>query len=98
MEELKANGATVNVPDKSREDTINSAINMLKIRKMIIRYDGLLKADPDMLDVLSYYANSISQWRQARDIKVPGVPEIMEAQEEIKDVSLLKKRSVPAPQ
>ena len=65
---------------------------------MITQYDGLLKADPDMLDILSYYANSIVQWRQSQDIKVPGVPEKMEAQEEIKDVSRLKKRSVPAPQ
>jgi len=98
MEELKANGVTVNVPDKSREDTINSAINMLKIRKMIIQYDGMLKADPDMLDILSYYANSIIKWQQDHDMKIAVDLKKMEAQEEIKDVSRLKKRSVPAPQ
>lgn len=95
MEDLKANGATVNIPGKSREDTINSAINMLKIRKMIIRNDGLLKADPDMLDILSYYANSIVQWRESRDIKISGLPEKKEAPGDIQDVSGLKKTSVP---
>jgi glycerol-3-phosphate O-acyltransferase len=106
MEDLKANGATVNVPDKSREDTINSAINMLKIRKMIIRYDGHLKADPDMFDILSYYANSIVQWRQNQewqdqelqnhDMKITVDLQKKNAGE-IKDVSRLKKETVPAP-
>ncbi|MDP3284283.1 MAG: hypothetical protein Q8M56_07630, partial [Desulfobacterales bacterium] len=98
MEELKTNGVTVNVPDKSREDTINSAINMLKIRRMIIQYDGMLKADPDMLDILSYYANSIVQWRQDDDMSFAGDLKKEDVQEEIKDVSRVKKRSVPAPQ
>jgi glycerol-3-phosphate O-acyltransferase len=96
MEDLKAKGATVNIPGKTREETINSAINMLKIRKMIIQHEGHIKADPDMFDILSYYANSIVQWRQSQDIKISGVPDKMDAQAEIKDVSCLKKGSVPA--
>ncbi|RPH49726.1 MAG: glycerol-3-phosphate acyltransferase [Desulfobacteraceae bacterium] len=96
MEDLKAKGATVNIPGKTREETINSAINMLKIRKMIIQYDGHIKADPDMFDILSYYANSIVQWQQDNDIKSRGIPEKMEVQEEIKGLSRLKKRSVSA--
>jgi len=93
MEELKANGATVNIPDKSREDTINSAINMLKIRRMIIRYDGLLKADPDMLDILSYYANSIVRWRQTDDMKIAGDLQKKDAREYSKEHAEIKKSS-----
>jgi glycerol-3-phosphate O-acyltransferase len=72
MEELKSKGVTVNVPDKNSESVIDNTINMLRIRKMFIESDGLIRADTGMIDVLSYYANSIVQWRQDQDITIAG--------------------------
>jgi glycerol-3-phosphate O-acyltransferase len=72
MEELKSKGVTVNIPDKNREGVIDIAINMIRIRKMFIESDGLIRADDGMTDVLSYYANSIIQWKQYRDAKNEG--------------------------
>jgi glycerol-3-phosphate O-acyltransferase len=95
IEDLKAKGATVNIPDKNREETINGAINMLKIRKLIIRHDGHLKADPGMFDILSYYANSITQWR-LYDVESPAIQETAAAGGDIKNFSGLKKKPVPA--
>ncbi len=98
IEELKSKGVTVNVPDKNRESVIEIALNMLRIRKMFIESDGLIRADAGMIGVLSYYANSIVQWRQENDMKVAVDLKKKDAQEEIIDVSRLKKKPVPAPQ
>jgi len=97
IEELKSKGVTVNVPDKNRESVIEIALNMLRIRKMFIESDGLIRADAGMIGVLSYYANSIVQWRQENDMKVAADLKKKDAQEEIKDSSRLKKKSVPSP-
>jgi glycerol-3-phosphate O-acyltransferase len=69
MEDLKSKGMTVNIPDKNRESVIDIAINMLRIRKMFIESDGLIRADAGMTDILSYYANSIIQWKKEPDTK-----------------------------
>ena len=97
IEELKSKGVTVNVPDKNRESVIEIALNMLRIRKMFIESDGLIRADAGMIGVLSYYANSIVQWRQENDMKVAADLKKKDAQKEIKDSSRLKKKSVPSP-
>ncbi|MBU2622426.1 MAG: 1-acyl-sn-glycerol-3-phosphate acyltransferase [Proteobacteria bacterium] len=96
IEELKSKGVTVNVPDKNRESVIEIALNMLRIRKMFIESDGLIRADAGMIGVLSYYANSIVQWRQENDMKVAVDLKKKDAQEEIIDVSRLKKKPVPS--
>lgn len=97
IEELKSKGVTVNVPDKNRESVIEIALNMLRIRKMFIESDGLIRADAGMIGVLSYYANSIVQWRQDHDMKIAADLKKKDAQKEIKDSSRLKKKSVPSP-
>jgi hypothetical protein len=43
---------------------------------MVAESDELLKADPESLDILSYYANAISHWRDVATTdskKRPGV-------------------------
>jgi glycerol-3-phosphate O-acyltransferase len=62
MQSLQAKGAPVYVPGRGRELAIAQAFNMLKIRHMIIESDGVFRADPEALDMLSYYADAISHW------------------------------------
>ena len=64
INELQSKGAPVYVSKRSAEQTISTALAMLKLRRMVLESDGLIKADPDSLDILSYYANAIVHWRQ----------------------------------
>jgi len=64
IDSLQTLGAPVYVSRRSRAQNIVNALNMLKIRRMVIESDGLFRADPESLDVLSYYANSIGHWKQ----------------------------------
>jgi glycerol-3-phosphate O-acyltransferase len=62
IEELQAKGARVYLSKKSGEHTINTALNMLKLRHLIVESEGLLRADSESLGVLTYYANAIDHW------------------------------------
>jgi glycerol-3-phosphate O-acyltransferase len=63
IEELEKAGAPVLVPTRGLELAISGALNMLKVRKIVIENDGSLSPDPDSLDVLTYYANAMDHWR-----------------------------------
>jgi len=63
IDELEARGATVYVSRRSRAQNILTALNTLKLRRMVIESDRLFKTDPESHDLLSYYANSIAHWR-----------------------------------
>jgi glycerol-3-phosphate O-acyltransferase len=63
IEQLQANGAPVYVTTKSRVETILNALDMLKIRRLVVESDGIYKAVPGEDDILTYYANSIAHWR-----------------------------------
>ncbi len=62
---LQARDATVFVSQRSRAQNILTALNTLRLRRMVIESDGLFKADPESLDVLAYYANAIEHWHRA---------------------------------
>ncbi len=64
IEELQSKGARVYLSKRSGEHTITTALNMLKLRRLVVESDGLLRADRESLGVLSYYANAIDHWRQ----------------------------------
>ncbi len=64
IEELQSKGARVYLSKRSGEHTITTALNMLKLRRLVVESDELLRADRESLDVLSYYANAIDHWRQ----------------------------------
>jgi glycerol-3-phosphate O-acyltransferase len=64
IDEIEARGATVYVAGRSRAQTILTALNTLRLRRIVIESDGLYRADPQHIDVLSYYANAIVHWRQ----------------------------------
>ena len=63
IDEIEHLGASIYVSTRSRVQNIVTALNMLKIRRLVIEQDGLFRPDPQMLDVLQYYANSIAHWK-----------------------------------
>lgn len=63
IDDIQSKGAPVFISSRSRVQLIVTALNMLKIRRLIVESDGTYKADPKMIDVLSYYSNSFSHWR-----------------------------------
>jgi len=62
IEEIRAKNAPVFLSTTSRVQTIVTALNMLRIRRLVIETNGLYRADPNMLNILSYYANSIDHY------------------------------------
>jgi glycerol-3-phosphate O-acyltransferase len=62
IEKIQTIGAPVYVTTRSRVETILNALNMLKIRRMVVESDGIYKVVPEEFDILSYYANSIAHW------------------------------------
>ena len=63
IDDIESRGAPIYVSTRSRVQNIVTALNMLKIRRLVIEQDGLYRADHQMLDVLQYYANSIGHWK-----------------------------------
>lgn len=63
IDSLKTNGAPIYYPKRNFEKYIDMALEMMRIRHMIVEADGQITANPEMVDVLAYYANSIAQWR-----------------------------------
>jgi glycerol-3-phosphate O-acyltransferase len=61
--DIQARGAPVFISSHSRVQNIVTALNMLRIRRLITESNGIYTSDPAMRDVLAYYANSITQWR-----------------------------------
>ena len=62
IEQLQAGGAPVYVTTKNRVETILNALEMLKIRRLVVESDGIYQAAPGEDDILTYYANSIAHW------------------------------------
>lgn len=64
IKELKTNGALIYYPKHNFEMYIGTALEMLKIRHMVIESDNMWRANPEMIDILTYYANSILHWNR----------------------------------
>jgi len=64
IDDIQKRGAPIYVSKRSRAQNILTALNMLKLRRLVTESDGRFQSDPDALDVLSYYANSIDYWTQ----------------------------------
>ena len=62
IEKLQDARVPVYVTSRSRVQTILDALNMLKLRHLVVESDGIYKIVPEEYDVLSYYANSIRHW------------------------------------
>jgi len=62
IEQLRLQGAPLYFTTDSRVETIINALNMLKLRRLVMETDGLYKPVDEEHDVLAYYANSIAHW------------------------------------
>ncbi|MBU3916929.1 1-acyl-sn-glycerol-3-phosphate acyltransferase, partial [bacterium] len=62
--ELRNNGALIYYPKRNFEKYTEIALEMMTIRHMILKSNELLAVNPQMIDVLSYYANSIVHWKR----------------------------------
>lgn len=65
IETLRDLGAPIDLSANACEGVLNGALTMLKGRGFIDSKDGLLRARPESLDLIKYYANSISHWGSA---------------------------------
>ena len=63
MEELRARGAPVYAPTRGLEQAVTGGFKMLKLRRMVDESDGLFRANPESIDILSYYATVTDYWR-----------------------------------
>jgi glycerol-3-phosphate O-acyltransferase len=71
IEKIEPRGAPIYVTTRSRGQTIVTALNMLKIRRLVTENNGRYRTDPRMLDVLAYYANSIAHWFDVTEVSEP---------------------------
>jgi glycerol-3-phosphate O-acyltransferase len=62
IDEIQSRGAPVYVSSRSRVQHVVTALNMLKIRRIVKEKDGLFQSDPQMHEILTFYANSLSRW------------------------------------
>jgi glycerol-3-phosphate O-acyltransferase len=67
-EELQERGASVHISSRNWVESILNALNMLQLRRLVSESEGIYKAVPEEVDVLSYYANAIAHWRRPADI------------------------------
>ena len=63
IDRLRESGAPINVSPTAVERVLSDAITLLGARGMLQVRDGLLQANPDSQDILTYYANSIQHWQ-----------------------------------
>jgi hypothetical protein len=54
MEQLQSQGARIYGDTAGRVHTILNALNMLKLRRLVVESDGRYKAVPEEHDMLSY--------------------------------------------
>ena len=66
IEKFQDQEVPVYITSRSRVQTILDGLNMLKLRHLVVESDGIYKVVPEEYDVLSYYANSIVHWLDAR--------------------------------
>jgi hypothetical protein len=53
----------VYVSPRQPVESVLNALNMLVLRRLVEESQGIYRAVPTELDVLSYYANAIAHWR-----------------------------------
>lgn len=57
--ELKDRGGRFHMPRASHERALEHALQGMKIRRLVLESGGYYTANPEMIDILTYYANSI---------------------------------------
>ncbi len=59
---LHDKGAPISVSSSAHEGVLSAAMTMLLARGMLDTENGMYRANPDSIEILSYYANSIKSW------------------------------------
>ena len=65
IKRLQSQNAHIYLPKHDFDTFIEKALEMLIIRHLLVENDQLITANPDMLDILTYYANSIGYWLES---------------------------------
>jgi len=60
IDALRSKGALISVSSSACEGVLSAAMTMLLARGMLDAENGMFRANPDSIDILSYYANSIN--------------------------------------
>jgi len=66
--QLQEKGAPIDMAPNALEGVLSAALVMLEGRGFIEIEENLLRAKPESLDILKYYANSISHWQASQPI------------------------------
>ena len=61
--QLVEKGAPIDLSTNALEGVLNAALVMLEGRGLVDVVDNLIRAKPEMTDLLKYYANSIEHWK-----------------------------------
>jgi glycerol-3-phosphate O-acyltransferase len=69
IDKLEKRGARVYIPRSDRDYTIDVGLRMLTLRHIVLENDHVYYAAPDEMDVLEYYANSISHFIKPKSQK-----------------------------
>lgn len=64
IEELEALGAHLYIPRHNRDYAVEVGLRLLTLRHLVLRAEGLLRANPQELTLLAYYANSLSHFER----------------------------------
>lgn len=64
--EMKSNGAPIYYPKENFEKYIETAVEMLLIRHLVIEKDNHYSINVNSVEVLNYYANSIRHWHREK--------------------------------
>ncbi len=62
IDALRQQGAVVIVPSSTRAWTIDNALNMLKLRRLVSEQGGHYRPAADARELLAFYANSLTAW------------------------------------
>ena len=63
IENLRQQNAPINLSTQAYDGVLNSAISLIRGRKLLEEKDGRLRMDPQSADIVNYYANSIVFWK-----------------------------------
>jgi glycerol-3-phosphate O-acyltransferase len=67
IEALQAMGAVIMLPSHTRSYSVDTALDMLRLRHLAFEKNGLHSASPEGRELLTYYANSLSAWPVGSD-------------------------------
>lgn len=62
IESLRQQNAPITISTHAYDGVLNSAINLIRGRKLLEEHNGQYRLNPDSIEIINYYANSIGYW------------------------------------